>query len=183
MSNLPPYPGDPGQSWQQGPDPQASGQNPYGGYPPANAYGAGGNNYGQPGYPQQGAPGQSSGLAIASLILGIIGVLTFWLFGLGGIPALLAIVLGIIAITKASKGRAGGKGMAITGVILGVLALIASAFVVAGIVWAVNEVGDSSFGDLTSCLVDAGDDQAAIDKCEADFSSDFEDQFGIPTTP
>jgi uncharacterized membrane protein len=60
---------------------------------------------------------ETSGLAIASLFLGII-----WLFGLGSI---LAIVLGYLAMkeVRASEGRRGGWAIALAGVVVGVVGL------------------------------------------------------------
>jgi hypothetical protein len=61
--------------------------------------------------------GETNGLAIASLFLGII-----WLFGLGSI---LAIVLGYLAIKEieASKGLQGGRVIALAGVVAGIVGL------------------------------------------------------------
>ncbi len=60
----------------------------------------------------------SSGLAIASLVLGILGIVCFPLIGVIGL------ILGIVALVKCSKGTASGQGMAIGGVITGVLSVI-----------------------------------------------------------
>ena len=59
----------------------------------------------------------NSGKAIASLVSGIIGVLTLFLF----IPGVLAVVLGHIARgeIRRSQGRLKGDGMALTGLIMG----------------------------------------------------------------
>jgi len=56
------------------------------------------------------------GLAIASLILGIIGFLFSFAFGLGLLPSILAIILGLIPLIKKVE-----KAMAITGLVLGIL--------------------------------------------------------------
>jgi Domain of unknown function (DUF4190) len=61
-------------------------------------------------------PGRgTSGLAIASLVLGIV-----WLFWIGSI---LAVIFGHIALNriKASRGMIEGKGLAIAGLVLGYL--------------------------------------------------------------
>jgi type IV pilus assembly protein PilA len=79
-----------------------------------------------------GSPWQSSGatadqlkkgLAIAALVVGIISFLTLGLLGIG---AVLGIVLGIIAISKATRNpwEYGGKGMAITGLVLSIASLV-----------------------------------------------------------
>jgi type II secretory pathway pseudopilin PulG len=62
-------------------------------------------------------------MAIASLVLGILGLPTLGLFGLG---AIVGIILGIVALVRANQTPAvhGGKGLAIGGIITNVLALI-----------------------------------------------------------
>jgi len=70
------------------------------------------------------AGGQSKGMAIASLIIGLLSVPT--LAGLG-IGALAGIVLGIVALMKANKSPAeyGGKGLAIAGIAASALSFVA----------------------------------------------------------
>ena len=68
------------------------------------------------GYPQgvvhYAAPGRTSGLAIASMVLGIL-----WVYWIGSI---LAVIFGHIAISQARKDPTlRGKGMAIAGLVLG----------------------------------------------------------------
>jgi hypothetical protein len=85
---------------------------------------------------------QGNGFAVTALVLGLIGLIIFsWIPGINlftGIPlGLLAIVFGIIAAVKAGSRGGKGKGMGITGVILGVLTIVASIavyFVLLGIV-------------------------------------------------
>jgi hypothetical protein len=71
--------------------------------------------------PQQpgGWPAQqpSSGLAVASLVLGIVGVFLSWF--LFGIPSILAVIFGHVGLSKANNGTGGGKGMAIAGLVTG----------------------------------------------------------------
>ena len=61
----------------------------------------------------------SNGLAVASMVLGIIAIFTFWIPFLGWVPVALGLILGLIALS-----RPYGRGMAITGVICSALALI-----------------------------------------------------------
>lgn len=75
---------------------------------------------------QQNASGQNEiknnkkGMAVASLVLGIIGLIA-WIIPLVGFPiAITGLVLGIIGIKK------GGKGMAIAGIVLASICLIAT---------------------------------------------------------
>ncbi|HKQ89851.1 MAG TPA: DUF4190 domain-containing protein [Blastocatellia bacterium] len=68
-------------------------------------------------------PQTRKGLAIASLILGIVSIPTLGLLGVGAITA---IVLGAIAYSRSKKEPAifGGKGMAMAGIITSVVSLL-----------------------------------------------------------
>ena len=67
---------------------------------------------------------KTSGLAIASLILGIAGLVLCLIGPLLGIPA---VILGIVALGKigGSEGRLGGNGLAIGGIVTGGVAILA----------------------------------------------------------
>lgn len=83
-----------------------------------------------PGYPPAyGAPmmvGQpKNGMGTTSLVLGIIGLVTSWIPGVacfGWIMCILAVIFGAIGIANANKGLATNKGVATTGLILGIAA-------------------------------------------------------------
>ena len=68
----------------------------------------------------QTAPNKTSGLAIASLIIGIFGILSC------GILSPIGLILGIVSIVQISKskGALGGKGFALTGTILSGVSLV-----------------------------------------------------------
>lgn len=78
----------------------------------------------QPAYAPGSYPPQrrTSGLAIASLVLGIVGIFLFVII----IPSLLAVIFGLVSLPSINRsgGAVGGKGMAIAGVVLGALELI-----------------------------------------------------------
>ncbi|MEU5725017.1 DUF4190 domain-containing protein [Micromonospora sp. NPDC047738] len=62
-------------------------------------------------------PPLASGMAAASLVLGILGVLGGWcLFGL---PCVLAVILGHVAMRETRDGTRSGHGMAVAGLVLG----------------------------------------------------------------
>lgn len=63
-----------------------------------------------------------SSFALISLILGILSSMFYWLFGL--IPVL-AIIFGIVALHRIKTHNQKGKGFAITGLILGILFIVA----------------------------------------------------------
>ncbi|MCL2376973.1 MAG: DUF4190 domain-containing protein [Defluviitaleaceae bacterium] len=69
--------------------------------------------------PPAPAPEQGKGLAIASLILGCIGLVFSWLMGFAGLPALIGLILAIVA---KKKGFSGGLGTA--GLIVSIVAIV-----------------------------------------------------------
>jgi hypothetical protein len=58
-----------------------------------------------------------SGFAVASLVLGILGVFVSWFTF--GIPSLLAVVFGHVGVSRVRRGIGDGRGMAISGMVLG----------------------------------------------------------------
>ncbi|WP_411075493.1 DUF4190 domain-containing protein [Streptomyces sp. cmx-4-7] len=70
-----------------------------------------------------------NGLGTAALILGIIGMLSGivpLLFWLAGILGLIALILGFVGKGRVKRGEANNKGVALTGALLGLAALILS---------------------------------------------------------
>lgn len=69
---------------------------------------------------------KSNGSAVASLVLGIIGLCTGWVYGLG-------CILGIIGIVLSSKAKKenGASGMATAGLVLGILSVVFGAIYLA----------------------------------------------------
>ncbi|RZQ62878.1 DUF4190 domain-containing protein [Amycolatopsis suaedae] len=61
---------------------------------------------------------QDSGMAVGSLVCSIVG-----LVACGGLLSIVGIILGHIALSKAKRGEAGGRGMALAGVIIGYVAI------------------------------------------------------------
>ncbi len=84
--------------------------------------------YGPPYGPPSGPPPkQGAGLAIASMVLGIIALLLSWIPIINNVAAIVAVVglgLGIPALIRARRGTHGGTGMAITGLVTSVLAIV-----------------------------------------------------------
>jgi uncharacterized membrane protein HdeD (DUF308 family) len=64
-----------------------------------------------------------AGLAIASLILGILSILSFCVSPLAVALGIIAVILGVIALSQVKSGRAGGSGMAKGGLICGSLGI------------------------------------------------------------
>jgi len=116
MSTPPPFP--------SGPNPPSYGQP---GYQPPPGYQAPPGYQPPPGYQQYGMQpmvGQrTNGLAVASLVLGILSLPLCWLLG---IPALLAIIFGAVGLKQINQQPAasGGRGLAIAGLVLGIVSLV-----------------------------------------------------------
>lgn len=97
------YPQDPYQHQQ----PQSPAPVPYSPGPPA---------YGQPVYYVPPSPPRpTSGLALASMICGIGGMVLCFIV----LPSIAAVILGHLALKETSDGTRSGKGQAITGLVLG----------------------------------------------------------------
>ena len=74
-------------------------------------------------YPPVAAP-STNGMAVASLVLGIVAMLTFWVWIGGLLFAPLAIVFGVLGRKEARGGTKSGEGMATAGLVLGILAAV-----------------------------------------------------------
>lgn len=177
MSNQYPPPGGeppPGnQPPSNQPPPNQGGYPPPGGYqgqPQGGGYQGGYQQGPPPGYQGGGyqeQPKKGAGLAIAALICGILALLTGWTI-LFGIPfILLGLILGFIASGRAKRGQASGRGMALTGIVLSLLGLVSA--VIVGVF--IGSFFDEA-QNLTDCVEQAGDDQAAIEQCQRDFEDE-----------
>lgn len=151
-----PQPPAPGQYPGQYPPPpqgQYPGQYPQpgqyaGSYPPGTwqqqpgqyGYGSTSGSYGSP------PASPTNGLAIAALVLGIMGV-----FPIPGVEAILGIILGAISLNqiKATGGVQKGRGFAIAGIVLGSLWI---AFFVAIIIAAIVSSHNQTSGALVGLL-------------------------------
>jgi hypothetical protein len=82
-------------------------------------------SYGPP--PAYQPPRKGAGLAVASMVLGIIALLLSWVPIVNNVAAVIALVglgLGIPALLRARRGTHSGMGMAITGLVISVLAIV-----------------------------------------------------------
>ena len=128
--------------------------------------------YGQGQYGGQGYQGQydmnqygasprpaGTGLGIASLVLGIVALLTCW-FVLGIVPGLVGLVLGIVALRKLGRTPGASKALPIIGIVLSVLAILASILflVLFGALF-------GEFGPAMEACSQFSNDQAAFQQC------------------
>ena len=133
-------------------------------YPP-------GQSPGQPppyGYQQEQPRG--SGLAITALILGIVALLSSWTVVGGLLFGFAALIVGFLASGRAKRGIAGGRALAVTGIVLGLLSLV-----VAGVV--AFFIGSFFTSDrvqsLRQCIEEANGDQARIEQCQQDLEDEL----------
>ena len=90
--------------------------------------------YGAPVYPAVPAPRPTSGLAITSLICGIAGVVLVWAI-IPVLASIAAVITGHMALGQTRRDPGiGGRGMAITGLILGYAMIAIAAFTLIGII-------------------------------------------------
>ena len=167
-----PYsPYGPGSPYGQGPSPYGPGPgpSPYGappnqGTPP---YGQGPSPYGpgpgapygpptqHPGYPYPtgapGAPAKSTGKATAALVCGILSIVLCWTTLFDALLAIPAIVLGIVVL---SDKRAPGRGLAMAGLICGVIGAILAIVLLIWLAPIAQKCGDLSGGQRTQCVRD-----------------------------
>ena len=117
----------------QGPPTAAMPNQPGLGYPPPQAgYAPYGYPYPYPMMPMMPEPPKS--LAITGMVLGIVGLCTS-IFYIGGLVGIVGLIFSIIALRKAGRGLAGGKGMAIAGLVTSILGIVINAIEIIFIVW------------------------------------------------
>jgi Domain of unknown function (DUF4190) len=64
----------------------------------------------------------NSGMAIASLVCSLVGVIPcFWLFQIMGV---LGTIFGFIGLKQTKSGERGGRGMALAGVVIGIVLVV-----------------------------------------------------------
>jgi hypothetical protein len=74
-----------------------------------------------------------AGLAIASMVLGIVSLVLFCVWYISIPCAIVAVVLGFVARGKFKRGEGGGGGMAMAGLICGIIGLSLAVLLIAGV--------------------------------------------------
>lgn len=108
--------------------------NPYPANNPYSAYPQAPGGYGYP--PPQ--PTGRNGMAIAALVLGIVGLFASIVF-IGGALGIVGLILGIVSL-RTSKRTGAGRGMAIGGIVTSILAILATIGLIIASVWLVHKV-------------------------------------------
>jgi len=114
-----------------------------------------------------GAPSKTSGLAVTSLVLGILGVLTC------GLTSLVGLVLGIVALVRINKsqGQLRGQGLAMAGTIISAVFLLLVPFSAAMLLPALSKAKQKAMG--ISCMNNVKQLNLGLIM----YSSDNKDQF------
>ncbi len=95
-------------------------------------------------YQPAAAPaGVTNGMAIASLVLGIVGVATCCCYGMGALPGLIGAILGHISLKQIKERGQQGRGMAIAGIATGWAAVALTAIMVVLLV--IGAINDPNF--------------------------------------
>lgn len=152
---TPPNPPDDNENIYGAPPP--SGQNPYGNQP--NPYGA--TPYPGGGYGAQPVEKKTDLVSIASFVTGLICC------------APVGVILGIVGIVRTKNAQRKGRWAAITGLVLGVLGIIAWVAVVAGGVWVFNNTIRPDNAEVGQC-VDIEEDGGEVSMLKKDCTEDHE---------
>jgi Domain of unknown function (DUF4190) len=84
----------------------------------------------------------TNGLAIASMVVSLVGALALVCYGVGGLISVVGAILGHVARRQIRERGEGGDGMALAGVIVGWIATALGVLIVIGVValfvWAAN---------------------------------------------
>ena len=92
----------------------------------------------------------TNGLAVAALVVGIVGVVLFWTVWGGVILGILGLVFGAVGLSKGNRG-APNKGMAVAGLILGGVAVVGSILFIVALVSVVDS-SEEKFDQIAECI-------------------------------
>ncbi|MEU9808431.1 DUF4190 domain-containing protein [Mycobacterium sp. NPDC050853] len=146
---------------------------PPGGYP---AYPAYPYPYGAPGAPLP-PPVRKNGVGVGALIVGIIAILlSCTVFG-GFIGGIVAIILGVVGLRRAKRAEADNRGVAISGIALGGLAVLLSTLI---LVFMLVFMKSAGLTDFITCMSDVKGDQAKATQCQNDFEKRMNEKAGNP---
>lgn len=134
------------------------GNDPYGQQPPNPYGGAPGGGFNE--------PAKTDGVSIASLVLGLLCC------------APVGLVLGFVGLKRTKGGQRKGRGLAITGIVLGLLGLLVWVFLgiaaIAGVAWFASVV-DPADAEVGQCVnIDEDGDTVLMREAECDEEHDAE---------
>ena len=72
-------------------------------------------------------PAKTQGFSVTALVTGIVGLVFCWVPGLNLTLGVVATVFGTLAVRNERRGRTGGKGMAVAGLVTGIITVVIAA--------------------------------------------------------
>lgn len=130
--------------------------------------------YPYPGYPPPPAA-PKNGLGIAALVVAIAGLVTAISVAGGVILGVIAVLLGSLGYGRVKRGEANNGGVAISGIALGALAIVAGIACIFIYLGAWKTVGGDEY---VNCMTIAGSDTTQQQQCTDRFRERFESNFG-----
>jgi amino acid transporter len=124
--------------------------------------------------------GPKNGLGIAALVVAIFALLSCWTVMGGIVLGIVAVVLGIVGRSRAKSGQADNGGIAMAGILLGVLGIIVALVFIPIWMGFFKEVGGSDYLD---CVAKAGQDRGAIEDCVTSLQQTMESRLSVTITP
>ncbi len=149
---------------------------PYHPYQPPTGYPPYPYPYSAPGMPTP-PPAPKNGLGVGALVVGIIAILlSCTVFG-GFLGGLVAVVLGIVGVRRVKRAEANNRGVAISGIALGSLAILLSTLV---LVFTLVFMKSAGLSDFITCISEAKGDQAKATQCQNAFENRMNQKAGTP---
>ncbi len=126
-------------------------------------------------YPGGPAPAPRNGLGVAALAVAIIALVASCSVVGGIILGITAVILGVLARGRVKSGEANNGGVALTGIILGAVAVVISLAFIAMYVGIFNNYGGQ---EMVTCIQGAGGDNTKVQACMDAFQQRVEEQTG-----
>ena len=120
-----------------------------------------------------------NGLGMAALVIAIVGLLLCFTIVGGVLLGIAAVVMGFMGRGRVKQGEANNGGVALAGVVLGFLSIVAGLVFIPIYYYLVSETG---FVDFYDCMTKAGNDQAAQQQCATSWSQHVETKFSVTLT-
>jgi hypothetical protein len=124
-------------------------------------------------------PAPQNGFGMGALVVGIIAILlSCTVFG-GFLGGLVAVGLGIVGVRRVKRAEANNRGVAISGIALGSLAILLSTLLV---VFTLVFMKSAGLSDFIGCISAAKGDQTKTTQCQNDFEKRMNQKAGTPAT-
>jgi len=123
-----------------------------------------------------------NGLGIGALVIAIIGLVSCLTVVGGVLLGVVAVIMGLVARGRVKRGEADNGGVALAGVVLGFLSILAGlAFIP---IWVIfwNGVFGVTVNEYVDCLNKAGQDSTARQQCTEQFRQHLETSSALPLT-